>query len=449
MGLNVDLSYAFLPGQEARFSAYLDKAALARRLLMEGQGPGPDCRGWLSLPFTIPETDIARLEEAGRKIRSDSEVLVVIGIGGSYLGARAALSFLGASHPEFHRPGAPLVLFAGLSLCSDDLAELIDFIKDRSFSLAVVSKSGSTTEPAIAFRILKGVLEEKYGLREAARRVYVITDSKKGILKAIADYEGYDVYAIPDDIGGRYSVLTPVGLLPMAAAGVDIRAMLRGAKDALLSGKTLPPAENPSLRYAAYRQLMAGEGKRIEIFATFSPSHRHLGEWWKQLFGESEGKEHGGLFPAPVVFTTELHSIGQYIQEGSRTMFETFLLAASPRRQLSIPVEAANLDGLNFLAGKPLSFVNRQAFRATAAAHFDGGTPNLSIVFDRIDEYHFGYLVGFFEFSCAVSGFIQGVNPFDQPGVEAYKNNLFALIGKPGYEKRSRELFERLGREER
>jgi len=410
-------------------------------------GPGADFLGWVRLPHAYDREEFARIQAAARRIRDQSDVLVVIGIGGSYLGARAAIEAL--SHTFYNRltkqrRGGPEIYYAGHQISSTYLADLLDILEDRDVSVNVVSKSGTTTEPAIAFRVIRGFLERKYGKEGARRRIYATTDRAKGALKKLADEEGYETFVIPDDVGGRYSVLTAVGLLPIAAAGVDVEAMMRGAADAADDYANPDLSVNESYQYAVVRNLLHRKGKTVEILVNYEPSLHYVSEWWKQLFGESEGKDGKGLYPASVDFSTDLHSMGQFIQEGSRIMFETVLRVARPRRDLTIGADPADVDGLNFLAGKTMDFVNQKAFEGTLLAHTDGGVPNLVVTIPELTAYHFGYMVYFFEKACGVSGHLLGVNPFDQPGVEAYKRNMFALLGKPGFEKQKAELEARL-----
>jgi len=422
---------------------------VAHEQLHNRTGAGSDYLGWIDLPTAYDKEEFARIKKAAERIRSDSEVLVVIGIGGSYLGARAAIEML--SHSFFNilpkeKRGAPQIFFAGNNISSVYTKHLIDLIGDRDFSVNVISKSGTTTEPAIAFRIFKNLLEQKYGKEGARKRIYATTDKARGALKTVADAEGYETFVIPDDVGGRYSVLTAVGLLPIAVAGIDIDAMMRGAADASREYAEPDLSRNASYQYAAVRNALYRKGKTMEILVNYEPSLHYLSEWWKQLFGESEGKDHKGIYPASVDFSTDLHSLGQFIQEGTRNLFETVLQVESCAEEIVIGEESDNLDGLNFLAGKTMDFVNKKAFEGTLLAHTDGGVPNLVVTIPEISPYWFGYLVYFFEKACGVSGYLLGVNPFDQPGVEAYKKNMFALLGKPGFESQKAELERRLGR---
>ena len=441
--LKLDLSKiaAFVPEDFA--ASRQDALGKAASMLVEHNGPGGDFTGWVTLPRDYDKEEFARIKAAARKIKEQSEVLVVIGIGGSYLGARAVIDLLASPSYNMKKEGTPDVYFAGNGLSTDALLATIALIGDRDFSVNVISKSGTTTEPAVAFRIFKAMLEEKYGKEGARERIYATTDARKGALKGLADAEGYETFVVPDAVGGRYSVLTAVGLLPIAAAGIDIDALMSGAALAMVE-LAKPGAENPAWQYAAARHGLYCAGKKVEILASYEPSARFFAEWWKQLYGESEGKQGKGLFPASVEFTADLHSMGQYIQEGERIMFETVTKFQTPRGTLPIPHDPANVDGLNFLDGKDLAFVAEQAFRGTLLAHVDGGVPNLVVEAERRDAACAGQLIYFFEYACGLSGYLLGVNPFDQPGVEAYKKNMFALLGKPGYEDRKAELEARL-----
>ena len=420
---------------------------VAHDMLHNKTGLGNDFLGWVDLPNNYDKEEFARIKKAAEKIKSDSDVLVVIGIGGSYLGARAAIECLGHSFRNNltkDERKTPEIYFAGNNISSTYLIDLLDVIKDKDVSLNVISKSGTTTEPAIAFRVLKEFLEHKYGKEEAAKRIYATTDAKKGALKQVSDEEGYETFVIPDDVGGRFSVLTPVGLLPIAVAGIDIDAIMTGANDARVDFNNSNLEENDCYQYAVVRNILHKKGKDIELLVNYEPSLHYLSEWWKQLYGESEGKDQKGLFPASVDFSTDLHSMGQYVQDGKRILFETVLNVEKPRRVLNLKEEANDLDGLNYLSGKTLDFVNEKAFQGTLLAHTDGQVPNLLINIPTLDEYNFGYLVYFFEKACGISGYLLGVNPFNQPGVEAYKKNMFALLGKPGFEKEKEELEKRL-----
>ena len=416
----------------------------AVNLLDSGKGPGNDFLGWINLPKDYDKEEFDRIKKAAKKIQSDSEILVVVGIGGSYLGARAAIEMLTDSFYNLTSgKKLPKIIYAGNSISSSYLADVIELIKDKDFSVNVISKSGTTTEPALAFRILRSMLIEKYGKDGAKERIYATTDKARGALKTFADKEGYETFVIPDDVGGRFSVLTAVGLLPIAAAGIDIDEMMKGAQDAM-DEYSKPYEENICCQYAACRNILNRRGKSVELMVNYEPCLIYFSEWWKQLFGESEGKDNRGIFPASVSFSTDLHSMGQYIQDGSRILFETVLNVEKPKKDLEFPFDEENVDGLNFLAGKNVSEVNTKAFQGTLLAHTDGNAPNMIINIPEITPYYFGNLVYFFEKACAISGYILGVNPFDQPGVEAYKKNMFALLGKPGYEELSKELEERI-----
>lgn len=419
----------------------------AKELLLSKTGAGNDFLGWVDLPVDYDKDEFARIKAAADKIRSDSEVLVVIGIGGSYLGARAAIEFLG--HNFFNsvskeKRNAPEIYFVGNSISSNYLAGLVDVIGDRDFSVNIISKSGTTTEPAIAFRVFKKLLEEKYGKEGAAKRIYATTDKAKGALKKLADAEGYEEFVVPDDVGGRFSVLTAVGLLAIAASGVDIDQLMAGAASARKRCIENDFDDNDAMQYAALRNIMLSKGKSVEILCDYEPSLHYTLEWWKQLMGESEGKDNKGLFPASVDLTTDLHSMGQFIQDGSRIMFETVLNVEKSAREVQIEAEAEDLDGLNYLAGKTVDFVNKCAMNGTILAHTDGNTPNLIVNIPEQNAFYLGELFYFFEFACGLSGYILGVNPFNQPGVESYKKNMFALLGKPGYEAEGEALRKRL-----
>ena len=424
-----------------------DAVKVAHHSLHEKTGAGSDYLGWIDLPENYDKEEFSRIQKAAEKIKSDSDVLIVIGIGGSYLGARAALEMLGNTFYNAmaaEKRGTPQIIFAGNNISSTYMQDVISLIEGKDFSINVISKSGTTTEPALAFRLFRKLLIEKYGEKEARKRVYATTDKARGALKTLADEEGYETFVIPDDVGGRYSVLTAVGLLPIAVSGADIEAMMKGAAQAMndYSGSELE--DNEAYQYAAVRNALYNKGKTIEMLVNYEPGLQYFSEWWKQLFGESEGKDQKGIFPASANFSTDLHSLGQYVQEGRRDMFETIIKVEKPRYELTIEKEANDLDGLNYLAGETVDFVNNKAFEGTMLAHTDGGVPNLIVSIPAMDEYTFGYLVYFFEKACAMSGYLLGVNPFDQPGVEAYKVNMFALLGKPGYEEKKAELEKRL-----
>lgn len=424
-----------------------DMVKCAHDTLHNGTGAGNDFLGWIDLPVNYDKEEFARIKKAAEKIQSDSEVLVVIGIGGSYLGARAAIEML---TNNFHnaldndKRKAPKIFYVGNNISSTYMAELLQAIEGKDVSLNIISKSGTTTEPAIAFRILRSYLEKKYGVDEARKRIYATTDKAKGALKTLADAEGYETFVVPDDVGGRFSVLTAVGLLPIAAAGINIDEMMQGAADAREAYSNTSLKENDAYKYAAVRNALYNKGKVIEVLVNYEPSLHYFNEWWKQLYGESEGKDNKGLFPAAVDFSTDLHSMGQYIQEGRRVLFETVVNIEKPKYEIEIEADADDLDGLNFLTGKTMDFVNKQAFNGTVLAHNDGGVPNMVLNVPEISAYYFGYMVYFFEKACGISGYLLGVNPFNQPGVEAYKKNMFALLGKPGYEEMKAELEKRL-----
>ncbi len=440
--IRLDLSKAvsFLPENYAQTRQEGLKAAA--QMLADHSGPGGDFTGWVTLPRDYDKEEFARIQAAAKKIQQQSQVLVVIGIGGSYLGARAVIELLKSPNYNLKKKDTPDILFAGNGLSTDTLLETIALIGDRDFSVNIISKSGTTTEPAVAFRIFKGMLEEKYGKEGARERIYATTDKARGALKGLADAEGYEEFVVPDEVGGRYSVLTAVGLLPIAAAGIDIVSLMEGARKAMEELSVGGP-DNIAWQYAAARHALYESGKKVEILACYEPPFRFFAEWWKQLYGESEGKEGKGLFPASVEFTADLHSMGQYIQQGERLMFETVVKFA-PKGEFIIPEDPENVDGLNFLAGKPLSFVAEQAMRGTILAHVDGGVPNVLLELPQISESSVGYFIYFFEYVCGLSGYLLKVNPFDQPGVEAYKKNMFALLGKPGYEDMKAELEARL-----
>lgn len=413
--------------------------------LVNKTGKGNDFLGWVDLPAELDEALISSIEKDAAQIRSKAEVLVVIGIGGSYLGARAVIDALSSPFAAMEPLKNPYVIYAGNSLSQDYHYKLLKLLDTKDYAIAVISKSGTTTEPAVAFRLLKNHIENKYGVEEAASRIIAITDKSRGALKGLADKQGYKTYVIPDDVGGRYSVLTPVGLLPIAVAGFDIRKLIKGAQEMrALCLETDVIGENPAVTYAAVRTSLYRMGNQIEILANYEPMLHYFTEWWKQLYGESDGKEGEGLFPAGVDFTADLHSMGQYIQEGQRILFETVLKVEKPASHLAIPFDEANADGMNFIAGKSLHEVNHMAALGTVFAHVDGDVPNLGISIPAIDEQSLGELIYFFEFACGLSGYLLGVNPFDQPGVEAYKKNMFALLGKPGYETETEILRARI-----
>lgn len=419
----------------------------AKETLVSKNGAGNDFLGWIDLPVDYDKDEFNRIKSATEKIKSDSDVLLVIGIGGSYLGARAAIEFL--RHNFYNMVDksvrkTPEIYFVGNNISSTYVKHLMDVIGDRDFSINIISKSGTTTEPAIAFRVFKKMLEAKYGKKEAAKRIYATTDKAKGALKNLATEEGYESFVVPDDIGGRFSVLTAVGLLPIAVSGADLDKLMEGAASGRKHALEADFEENDALLYAAMRNILLRKGKNVEIVANYEPSLHYVSEWWKQLFGESEGKDQKGIFPAAVDLTTDLHSMGQFIQDGARIMFETVINVETPQCEITIEEEPVDLDGLNYLAGKTMDFVNKSAMNGTILAHTDGNVPNLMVKVPEQNEFYLGELFYFFEFACGVSGYLLGVNPFNQPGVESYKRNMFALLGKPGYEKEREELLKRL-----
>ena len=444
--LSLDLSKTLDFVSEEKLMGMEAEVNAAVKTLEEGTGAGNDFLGWINLPTDYDKDEFERIKKAAEKIKSDSDVLVVVGIGGSYLGARAAIELL--SHTFYNKLSkeerkAPEIYFAGNSISGTYLSHLIQVIGDRDFSVNVISKSGTTTEPAIAFRIFKEMLEKKYGVEEARKRIYATTDAAKGALKKLSTEEGYETFTIPDNVGGRFSVLTPVGLLPIAAAGISIDDLMAGAREAQNDYKA-DYKNNDCYKYAAMRNLLLRGGKSIELLINYEPKVHFVAEWWKQLFGESEGKDGKGIFPASVDLSTDLHSMGQYIQDGQRILFETLIDVVSPNADVVIPFDEADLDGLNYIAGKGMNFVNQKAMEGTQLAHMDGGVPNIRIAVPKMDAFNLGYLFYFFEKACGVSGYLLGVNPFNQPGVEAYKKNMFALLGKAGYEKEAEVLNKRL-----
>lgn len=420
---------------------------LAHEMIHNKTGAGNDFLGWIDLPTDYDKEEFARIKKAAEKIQSDSDVLVVIGIGGSYLGARAAIEMLNHSFYNIldkEDRKTPQVFFVGNSISAPYLNDLMEVIKDKDVSVNVISKSGTTTEPAIAFRIFRKFLEDKYGVEEAKTRIYATTDKEKGALKTLANEEGYESFVIPDDVGGRYSVLTAVGLLPIAVSGINIDDMMQGAQKAQQELSVEDLDKNPAYQYAAVRNILYNKGKTIEMLINYEPALQYFAEWWKQLYGESEGKDFKGIYPSSANFSTDLHSLGQYVQEGRRDIFETVLHVEEPKSDWTIEAEEQDLDGLNYLAGKTMDYVNEKAYQGTLLAHTDGQVPNLIVHLPKLDAYTFGYVVYFFEIACAISGYLLGVNPFDQPGVEAYKKNMFALLGKPGFEAEKEELEKRL-----
>ncbi|HEY3369830.1 MAG TPA: glucose-6-phosphate isomerase [Prolixibacteraceae bacterium] len=444
ISLNYQKTFDFI----SKDSVFSHKKAIEshKLALFNKTGKGNDFLGWTNLPTSISEAELADYEATAAKlVDKNIDIFVVIGIGGSYLGAKAVVDALSDSFAHLKERKSPFILFAGQNISEDYLFELRELLKNKEYAMAVISKSGTTTEPALAFRLLKQDIEDKYGKTEANERIVAITDASKGALRSLATIEGYKTFVIPDDVGGRYSVLTPVGLLAIAVAGFDIRALVKGAVDMQnATGVDVPFEENISAQYAAVRNELYKSGKKVEILVNYNPKLHFLAEWWKQLYGESEGKEGKGIFPASVDNTSDLHSMGQYIQEGERTLFETVLSIASPDREVRIPTDVANLDGLNFLAGKRVDEVNKMAELGTMLAHVDGGVPNIQVVLPKLNEYFLGQLIQFFEVACGLSGYILGVNPFDQPGVEAYKKNMFALLEKPGFEEATKAIKKRL-----
>ena len=449
MAEHVSFDYSLAKGVIGQDELTSMKAAVlaARDTLENKKGAGNDFLGWIDLPEDYDKEEFARIQKAAEKIQSDSEVLVVIGIGGSYLGARAAIEFLRHcfyNSVDKKERKTPEIYYAGNSISGTYLSQLIETIGDRDFSVNVISKSGTTTEPAIAFRIFKEMLENKYGKEEAARRIYATTDRAKGALKGLATEEGYETFVVPDDVGGRFSVLTAVGLLPIAASGADIEKLMEGARSMRKLCLETEVEKNDAIQYALIRNILHAKGKSVEVLANYEPIFHYVGEWWKQLYGESEGKDQKGIFPAAVDLTTDLHSMGQFIQDGSRIMFETVMELENPALDITVKEEEKDLDGLNYLAGKTMDFINKSAMRGTQLAHTDGNVPNLVIRIPEQSEFSLGELFYFFEYACGISGYLLGVNPFNQPGVESYKKNMFALLGKPGYEELSKELKARL-----
>lgn len=424
-------------------AAIKTSAKSALHTVLGKNGAGNDFLGWVNLPDNYDKSEFERIKVAAQKIKSSCDVFVVIGIGGSYLGARAAIEFVKSPLYNNLKKDTPDIYFAGNNISSTALSELISICEDKDICVNVISKSGTTTEPAIAFRVFKKMLIDKYGAEGACERIFVTTDKERGTLKEFSDKAGYETFVVPDDVGGRYSVLSAVGLLPIAVAGIDIDAMMLGAKNASVACKSENYDENPAMQYATLRNVMVQYDKSVEILVGYEPYMLMLNEWWKQLYGESEGKDNKGIFPSSVIFSTDLHSLGQYIQEGKRTLFETVINVKNPGAPFVIPFDETNVDGLNFIAGKELDYVNKTAMLATLIAHNDGGVPNIIIELEDRSAYSFGYLIYFFEMACAISGYILGVNPFNQPGVEAYKKNMFALLGKPGYENMKSELEKR------
>ena len=444
MSLRLNTKYVmpFLP--DGALENIAGEVKSANDALYAGTGKGSDFLGWLTLPQDYDKDEFARIKSAAKKIQDNSDVLVVVGIGGSYLGARAAIEFVKSQNYNLLKKDTPDIYFAGNTISSRAVAELERMIGDRDFSVNVISKSGTTTEPAVAFRILRELLEKKYGKDGAKERIFATTDKEKGTLKKFADSEGWQTFVVPDNVGGRYSVLTAVGLLPIAVAGIDIDALMQGARDAMEKYFSGDVMKDDCCKYAAIRNILYRSGRKIEMMISYEPSYTMMNEWFKQLFGESEGKDGKGIFPASAVFSTDLHSMGQYIQQGERTLFETVVTFKNSVDEVYIENDKDNVDGLNFLAGKSISFVNQKAFEGTILAHTDGNVPNIVIELDNMDEHDLGELIYFLEKACALSGYVLGVNPFDQPGVESYKKNMFALLGKPGYEAQKAELEKRI-----
>ncbi|MBQ6816566.1 MAG: glucose-6-phosphate isomerase [Clostridia bacterium] len=446
MAIKFSTNYASEFLRENDIKGLAAQVDLAHNMLERKNGLGNDFLGWVDLPVNYDKEEFDRIKKAAEKIKNDTDILIVIGIGGSYLGARAAIEFLHGQYYNNLAKNTPQIYFAGNSISGSDLSQLLEICKGKRISVNIISKSGTTTEPAVAFRVFRKLLEERYGEAEAAKRIYCTTDKARGTLKQLADAKGYECFVVPDDVGGRFSVLTAVGLLPIAASGADIDALMAGAAQAQKEYSNPSLEENDCYKYAAVRNAMYRKGKQVELLVSYEPRFAMMAEWWKQLYGESEGKDNKGLFPASVTFSTDLHSLGQFVQDGSRIMFETVVTIGSTGSDIIIESEENNGDGLNFLAGKPMSFVNEKAFEGTVLAHTDGGVPNFVISLDKADEKELGKLIYFFEKACAISGYMLGVNPFDQPGVESYKKNMFALLGKPGYEAQKKELEARLGR---
>ncbi len=443
--ISIDLKNIFPFVDKKNFSTNMISAGESLDVLHKGSGKGNDFLGWVDLPGNIEQDIIDNIKSVSLEFRDNVELVVVIGIGGSYLGTKAVETALGHNFPGLIKKEHPRLLYAGQNLSEDYLYDLQEVLENKEFGIVIISKSGTTTEPAVAFRILKQQLENKIGKVAAAKRIIAVTDSSKGALRKMADEEEYRSFIIPDDVGGRFSVLTPVGLLPLALAGIDIEALVKGSRD--MAGQTsikIAPDNNPALLYAAARNTLYGSGKLIELLVNFEPALHFMAEWWKQLYGESEGKEGKGIYPASVDFTTDLHSMGQYLQEGKRHMFETVLSVKESKNKLSVPKDKRNLDGLNYIAGKSLTEVNSMAELGTMLAHIEGGVPNIKIGIDKLDAYNIGQLLYFFEKACGISGYMLGVNPFDQPGVEAYKKNMFALLGKPGFEKETDKIRKEL-----
>ena len=430
--------------EEHEYKGIAEQVKTAHNLLHSGTGMGNDFLGWLTLPTDYDKEEFDRIKKAAEKIKKDTDVFIVIGIGGSYLGARAAIEFLNSQNYNALAKDTPQIYFTGNSISSSALADIMELCEGKDVSINMISKSGTTTEPAIAFRVFREMLENKYGKEGAKERIYCTTDKARGTLKELADKEGYETFVVPDDVGGRFSVLTAVGLLPIAVSGADIDALMAGAQKAQQEFNNDDLATNDCYKYAALRNILYNKGKSLEILVSYEPAFTMMSEWFKQLFAESEGKDNKGIFPASVIFSTDLHSLGQYIQSGRRNLFETVVLFNKCKKEVTLGTDPTNVDGLNFLAGKTMGFVNQKAFEGTVLAHNDGGVPNIVLSVEEMNESELGYLIYFFEKACAISGYLLGVNPFDQPGVESYKKNMFALLGKPGYEDMKAELEARL-----
>lgn len=430
--------------EEQEYIGMAEQVKTAHKALHSGSGLGNDFLGWLTLPTDYDKEEFDRIKKAAEKIKKDTDVFIVIGIGGSYLGARAAIEFLNSQNYNALAKDTPQIYFTGNSISSSALADIMELCEGKDVSVNMISKSGTTTEPAIAFRVFREMLENKYGKDGAKERIYCTTDKARGTLKELADKEGYETFVVPDDVGGRYSVLTAVGLLPIAVSGADIDALMAGAQKAQKEFDNDDLMTNDCYKYAALRNILYNKGKTTEILVSYEPAFTMMSEWFKQLFAESEGKNNKGIFPASVIFSTDLHSLGQYIQSGRRNLFETVVLFDKCKKEVTLGTDPTNVDGLNFLSGKTMGFVNRKAFEGTVLAHNDGGVPNIVLNVEEMNESELGYLIYFFEKACAISGYLLGVNPFDQPGVESYKKNMFALLGKPGYEDKKAELEARL-----
>ncbi len=444
--MSTKLNDRYLGGfvEEQEYTALSQQVKTAHKMLHGKEGLGNDFLGWLTLPTDYDKEEFERIKKAAEKIKKDTDVFVVIGIGGSYLGARAAIEFLNSQNYNALAKDTPQIYFTGNSISSSALADVIELCEGKDVSINMISKSGTTTEPAIAFRVFREMLEKKYGKEGARKRIYCTTDKARGTLKELADKEGYETFVVPDDVGGRYSVLTAVGLLPIAVSGADIDALMQGAQKAQREFDNDDLNSNDCYKYAALRNILYNKGKTMEILVSYEPAFTMMSEWFKQLFAESEGKNNKGIFPASVIFSTDLHSLGQYIQSGRRNLFETVVLFDKCKKEVTLGTDPTNVDGLNFLSGKTMGYVNRKAFEGTVLAHNDGGVPNIVLNVEEMNESELGYLIYFFEKACAISGYMLGVNPFDQPGVESYKKNMFALLGKPGYEDMKAELEARL-----